>query len=85
MLSFVPRVFDNPALTRSFWGAAVALLVWQAAIFLRLTRVSGGRSLRTELRPQHYLQATVQLVVFALLGLGTGGLSMTWPGCWWRN
>ena len=28
----------------------------------------GGRSLRTELRPQHYLQATVQLVVFAYWG-----------------
>ena len=68
LLSFVPRVHDNPVLTRSFWGAAMVLLVWQGALFLRLQRASLGRSLRTELRPQHYLQAAVQLVVFAYWG-----------------
>ena len=68
LLSFVPRVYDNPVLTRSFWGAAVALLVWQVALFLRLQRASVGRSFRTELRPQHYVQAVVQLAVFAYWG-----------------
>ena len=68
LLSFVPRVHDNPVLTRSFWGAAMVLLVWQGALFLRLQRASLGRSLRMELRLQHYLQAAVQLVVFAYWG-----------------
>ena len=68
LLSFVPRVYDNPALARSFWGAAVALLVWQAALLLHSKSVSERRSLHTELRPQHYLQATVQLVVFGYWG-----------------
>ena len=68
LLSFVPRVYDNPVLTRSFWGAALALLVWQVALFLRLKRASVGRSFRTELRPQHYVQAVVQLAVFAYWG-----------------
>ena len=68
LLSFVPRVHDNPVLTRSFWGAALVLLVWQVKLFLRLKRASDGLALRTELRPQHYLQALVQLAVFAYWG-----------------
>ena len=68
LLSFVPRVHDNPVLTRSFWGAAMVLLVWQAGLFLRSHGVSRGRSLRMDLRPQHYVQAAVQLAVFAYWG-----------------
>ena len=68
MLSFVPRVSGNPILAGSFWGAAIVLLVWQAALFLRLKGVSEGRSLHTVLRPQHYLQALVQVAVFAYWG-----------------
>ena len=68
LLSFVPRVHDNPVLARSFWGAAIVLLVWQVALFLRVTRASVGRSLRTELRPQHYVQAMVQLAVIGYWG-----------------
>ena len=66
LLSFVPRVQDNPVLTRSFWGVAALLLVWQVALFQRSKSV--GRSLRTELRPQHYVQALVQLALFAYWG-----------------
>ncbi len=33
LLSLVPRVAGNPVLERSFQGAALALLVWQAALF----------------------------------------------------
>ena len=68
LLSFVPRMHDNPVLTRSFWGAAMVLLVWQAGLFLRSHGVSRGRSLRMDVRPQHYLQAAVQLAVFAYWG-----------------
>ena len=68
LLAFVPRVQGNPVLTGSFWGAAIVLLVWQAALFLRVTRGSAGLSLRTALRPQHYVQAMVQVAVFAYWG-----------------
>ena len=65
LLSFVPRVSGNTTLARSFWGAAIVLLVWQGVLFLRVKGASEGRSLSTVLRPQHYLQALVQLAVFA--------------------
>ena len=68
VLSFVPRVQGNPILTWSFWGAAIVLLVWQIALFLRIRGGSAARSLRSELRPQHYLQALVQIAVFAYWG-----------------
>ena len=68
LLSFVPRVSGNPILARSFWGAAIVLLVWQLALFLRLKGASEGRSLTTVLRPQHYLQALVQVAVFVYWG-----------------
>ena len=67
-LSFLPRVQENVVLVRSFWGAAVILLAWQVVLHLRLRGVSTARSLRVELRPQHYLQALVQLSVFAYWG-----------------
>ncbi len=68
LLSLVPRVQDHLVLARSFWGAAAVLLLWQLALFLRLRETSESRSLRTALRPHHYLQATVQLAVFAYWG-----------------
>jgi len=68
MLSFVPRVQENPVVTRSFWAAAIVLLVWQAALFLRLKGESAGRFLQVQLRPQHYVQAAVQLSVYAYWG-----------------
>ena len=43
LLSFVPRVSGNPILARSFWGAAIVLLVWQVALFLRVKGASEGR------------------------------------------
>ncbi len=46
----------------------MGLAVWQAALFLRLKSESAPRFLRVELRPQHYLQAVVQLSVYAYWG-----------------
>ena len=68
LLSFVPRVQDNPVLVRSFWAAAMVLVVWQAAMFLRLKGEPAGCFIRVELRSQHYLQATIQAAVFAYWG-----------------
>ncbi len=70
LLSFVPRIQAqaSPMLARSFWGAALALLLWQSALFLRARRASERPTLRVALRPQHYVQAAVQLAVFAYWG-----------------
>ncbi|HIC52261.1 MAG TPA: hypothetical protein EYO97_00380, partial [Gemmatimonadetes bacterium] len=69
LLSFVPRVRASSALTWSFWGAALALLTWQAVLFVRLKREPAGSSLRIALFPHHYVQASMQLVVFVYWGL----------------
>ena len=69
LLSFVPRVQSDPALVRSFWGAALALAVWQVVLYLRLKSTGTGRTLSaTGARPQHYVQAMVQLSVYAYWG-----------------
>ena len=68
LASFVPRVQENVVLTRSFWGAVVGLLVWQVALFIRLRGAAARRSFHTVLRPQHYLQASVQVAVFVYWG-----------------
>jgi hypothetical protein len=67
-VSFAPRVHDSAVLARSFWGAVLALLLWQAVLFTRVQRAGEGRSFRTVLRPQHYVQAMVQMAVFAYWG-----------------
>ena len=68
LVSFVPRVQEHVILTRSFWAAIVGLLVWQAVLFVRLRGAAASRSFHTILRPQHYLQATLHLSVFAYWG-----------------
>ena len=67
-ISLVPRVQAHPVLAQSFWGAAAGLLAWQAALFLWLRRQSAAPAIDTVLRPQHYVQAAVQLSVFAYWG-----------------
>ena len=68
LVSFVPRVQANALVAQSVQGAALALLAWQAVLAVRLRRRSASRSLETALRPQHYVQAAVQLSVFAYWG-----------------
>ena len=68
LLSLLPRVQANEVLAWSFWGAAAVLLAWLVVLFLQLRAEGAGRSFRTVLRPQHYLQATVQVAVFAYWG-----------------
>ena len=68
LVSFVPRVQQSGVLTRSLWAAAGGLLLWQIALFTRLRRTTAVRSFRTVLRPQHYLQASVQVAVFVYWG-----------------
>ncbi|MEX1257122.1 MAG: hypothetical protein WEG36_05845 [Gemmatimonadota bacterium] len=69
LLSFTPRVLENEILARSFWGAAVALLAWQAIYFLRTKRLGTlPKLLLATPRRQHYIQALCQISVFAYWG-----------------
>ncbi len=68
LLAFLPRVQANPRLTFSFWGAVAVLLVWLAVLSTRLRQAGEGRSFVTVLRKQHYIQACVQLSIYAYWG-----------------
>lgn len=68
LLSFMPRVQENARLTWSFWGAIAVLLVWQGLLWMRLRSSGESRSLIVVLRKQHYIQAMVQVAVFAYWG-----------------
>ena len=72
LVSLVPRIQAHAVLAQSFWGAAGALLAWQAVLFLLRRGKDAGEdarpSIETVLRPQHYVQAAVQLSVFAYWG-----------------
>ncbi len=68
LVSFVPRAQANAVLAQSVQGAALALLAWQAVLFAWLRRRGAARMLETALRPQHYVQAAVQLSVLAYWG-----------------
>ena len=67
-MSLAPRVQSNAVLAGSFQAAAAALAIWQAVLWLRLRAEPAGRSFQVVLRPQHYLQAAVQLSVFLYWG-----------------
>ena len=68
LLSLTPRVGDSLVLIRSIWSATLVLLAWQVALYLRMKGKGVVRSLRVELRSQHYIQAVVQATVFAYWG-----------------
>ena len=68
VLSFLPRIQSNFNLTISIWGAAIVLLTWLILLYLKLRHENANRMFQTTLRPQHYVQAFVQLAVFAYWG-----------------
>ena len=68
LLSLTPRVADNARLSIAFLGAVTGLLAWQGVLFARLSRAGASRGFQVAVRPQHYLQALVQLTVFAVWG-----------------
>jgi hypothetical protein len=70
LLTLTHRVQESAALVRSFWAAVVVLAVFHAALFLRIRRKGepARRFLYVEPRAQHYVQAVVQLSVFAYWG-----------------
>ena len=68
LLSLTPRVADNARLSIAFLGAVTELLAWQGVLFAKLSRAGASRGFQVAVRPQHYLQALVQLTVFAVWG-----------------
>ena len=67
-LSVTPRVSANGRMALAFWGAAAFLLAWQTLLFARLRPGGTPRRFDVALRPQHYVQASVQLAVFLYWG-----------------
>ncbi len=69
ILSFFTRVqSSNPNLAWSFWGAAAALLLWQAYLLFNSRSKNEDRVFSIQLRPQHYIQAMVQFSVYVYWG-----------------
>lgn len=69
LMSFLPRVQESTVLTRSVWGAAAALLVFQAALYLRLRAAGEGRLFNfPPPRRQHYIQAMVHTSIYLYWG-----------------
>lgn len=68
LISFFERVQGNTVLFWSFWGGACALLVWQAYLLLQAHGNGESRAFTVSLRPQHYIQAMLQISIYAYWG-----------------
>jgi hypothetical protein len=71
LLALLPRIQQSTILTASFCSAAAALVVWAALLFRKHAATAlPSRTLSIEalLRPQHYVQASVQLSVYVYWG-----------------
>ena len=68
LLSLTDRVQASEVLTGSFWAAGGALLLWQMVLFALRRGQQDELGVEVVLRSQHYLQALVQLSVFAYWG-----------------
>ena len=72
-LGFLPAIRPHTVVRWSFWGAGVALLVWNA-VMLAIARRRGRRlSIDVVLRSQHYVQACAHLSI------------LTYWGWYWRE
>lgn len=69
LLSFFPRIQENSILLWSFWGATAGLLAWQAYLFFTIKHSHESRTFALVLRPQHYIQAMVQISIYIYWGL----------------
>ncbi|MEX1199103.1 MAG: hypothetical protein WEB57_14730 [Pseudohongiellaceae bacterium] len=75
LLIFTPRVQDSQPLLLSLFGACAVLLAFQALLYWQFRSraadapsAQSGPVLEVMLRPQHYVQASVQASVFAYWG-----------------
>lgn len=67
-ITFLPRIQQNEILLWSFWAAIVFLLGWIAWLFLAARQRQETHNFSFLLRPQHYIQAMVQLSVYSYWG-----------------
>lgn len=68
LMSQLPRIQDNSVVLYSFWGAAGLLLVWQAYLALVSRSTGEVHNFTVLLRPQHYIQAILQICVYSYWG-----------------
>ena len=69
LLSFLPRVQENPVLVWSFWAAVAGLSVWQLLLNFGSRQSGQGKSfILAKPKPQHYIQAMVHLSVYTYWG-----------------
>ncbi len=68
LVSFVPRIQANDTLAYSFAGAGLSLGAWQLWLHLKSRKTGAQFSFDVVMRPQHYVQAAVQLSVFVYWG-----------------
>ena len=66
--SFSASVYQNTVLLGSLWAAAAVLLLWLVALAVVFSSTSIAPSFALTLRKQHYIQALVQLSLFAYWG-----------------
>lgn len=67
-IAFTSRVQSNPVLVWSFFAAAAGLLGWQAVLYWLIRKQGKPREIQLLLRPQHYVQAMVQISLFVYWG-----------------
>jgi hypothetical protein len=63
-----PAVRQSPRLLWSFLGTGAVLLAWNAVLLVSALRKRRILTLEVVLRPQHYVQASVQLSIFLYWG-----------------
>src|SRR5262245_2009818 len=67
-VAVLDSVRTNAAVSRSFLGAVIALVVWSAALFTLVVRSGRVLTLAVARRKQHYVQACAQGVVLLYWG-----------------
>ncbi len=65
---FIAGVQSNTNLAWSFFGAAAVLLIWQVYLFFSSRNKNEECVFTVLLRPQHYIQALVQLSIYVYWG-----------------
>ncbi|PCH63075.1 MAG: hypothetical protein COC19_01815 [SAR86 cluster bacterium] len=68
LICLSPRVQQNTVLLASTLAAAVVLVLWQLVTFVQLRQSGETRRITIALRPQHYIQAMVQLSIYVYWG-----------------
>jgi hypothetical protein len=63
--SLLPQIYAQPVLRLTFWSVGALLLLWQAALAAAYRSSDRKFEIEIVLRPQHYVQASVQFCIFS--------------------